>query len=85
MLRVEDLSVPHPRLKNKNLVEKISFSVRRGEVLGIAGLVGSGRSEVVNAIYGRIPRCGRVFVEGLGPEESRKGSGTAVAAALKAE
>jgi len=64
VLRVEDLSVPHPRLKNKNLVEKISFSVRRGEVLGIAGLVGSGRSEVVNAIYGRIPRCGRVFVEG---------------------
>jgi ABC-type sugar transport system ATPase subunit len=64
VLRVEDLSVPHPQRARRNVVEGVSFSVRRGEILGIAGLVGSGRSEVVNALYGRLPHRGRIFIEG---------------------
>ena len=44
---VEDPSVP-----GKLLVDNVSFGVRKGEVLGIAGLMGSGRSELLMAIFG---------------------------------
>jgi ABC-type sugar transport system ATPase subunit len=64
VLRVENLTVPHPHIANKNVVEAVSFAVRRGEILGIGGLVGSGRSEIVNALYGRLPCSGRIFIEG---------------------
>jgi D-xylose transport system ATP-binding protein len=39
----------------KKLVENVSFSVREGEVLGIAGLMGAGRSDLLMAIYGAHP------------------------------
>ncbi len=43
----------------------ISFDVSSGEIVGIAGLVGSGRSELLETIYGaRRPDTGQVFVEG---------------------
>ena len=42
----------------------INFELRAGEILGIAGLLGSGRTELLGAIYGRIPYRGRICVEG---------------------
>jgi ABC-type sugar transport system ATPase subunit len=50
----------------------VSFSVRAGEVVGLAGLVGAGRSELARALFGVDPRTeGRVFVNGeLLPAES---------------
>ena len=45
--------------------QDISFRLNRGEVLGFAGLVGAGRTEVMRALYGAYPRqSGRVFLEG---------------------
>ncbi|MEO7964976.1 MAG: sugar ABC transporter ATP-binding protein [Gemmatimonadaceae bacterium] len=58
LLRVDSLSSPG-RFSN------VSFSLRRGEVLGLAGLVGAGRSEVAQAIFGLDPRAtGRMRVRG---------------------
>ena len=53
LLRVEHLTVPHPTLKDRNIVEDISITLHRGEVLGLGGLVGAGRSEALEAIFGR--------------------------------
>ena len=45
--------------------ENVSFSVRRGEILGIAGLVGSGRTELASIIYGVVPKdSGEIWIEG---------------------
>lgn len=47
------------------LVKDVSFSLHRGEILGIAGLVGSGRTELVEAIFGaRVMHAGEVYIHG---------------------
>jgi ABC-type sugar transport system ATPase subunit len=57
-LRLENFSSP-------GKFSDVNFSVRAGEVLGIAGLVGSGRSEVAHGIFGLDSRAtGRLFVDG---------------------
>jgi ABC-type sugar transport system ATPase subunit len=71
LLRVENLSSP-------GKFSGVSFSVRAGEILGFAGLVGAGRSETAQAIFGLDPAAtGRVLVRG---KEMPLGS---VTAALK--
>jgi len=58
VLRVEHLTVP-------GKVEDVSFSLRAGEVVGLAGLVGAGRSELAAALFGlERDMSGRVFIEG---------------------
>ncbi len=60
MLRVEDLSYG-------DIVRGASFSLKAGEVVGIAGLVGSGRTEIaklISGVFGRRFGGGRVFVKG---------------------
>ena len=65
VLRVEHLTVPHPTLPERNLLDDVSFGLKRQEILGIAGLVGAGRSELVNTLYGRLkPSRGRILVDG---------------------
>lgn len=58
MLRVENLSLGRA-------FQDVSFSAYAGEILGISGLVGAGRTEVMETIFGaRRAESGRVFVEG---------------------
>ncbi len=42
----------------------VSFSVAAGEIVGLAGLLGSGRSEILHGIFGRVPAEGAVMVDG---------------------
>ncbi|WP_454816409.1 sugar ABC transporter ATP-binding protein [Labrys neptuniae] len=54
------------------LVRDVSFQVRHGEILGLGGLVGAGRSETVEAIFGLRPRsAGSILVDGK-PIDPRK-------------
>lgn len=65
MLTVEALTVPRPSLPGHPAVQDVSFVVKRGEVLGLAGLAGSGASEVLGGIFGRFPDAGgRITVSG---------------------
>lgn len=64
VLRVENVTVPHPHAA-KNIIENANFFVRKGEIVGLAGLVGSGRSELLRAIFGVLPKAsGEIYVEG---------------------
>lgn len=58
MLAVRSLSRPP-------MVNDVSFEVRRGEIVGLAGLVGAGRTEIVRAIAGAdVPDSGEVDIQG---------------------
>jgi ribose transport system ATP-binding protein len=51
-LRVESVSLKHPTRPSDYLVNNVSFHVRKGEVLGIFGLMGAGRTELLECIFG---------------------------------
>ncbi len=72
VLRVEHLRIPAAG-GLADIVEDASFNLRRGEVLGVAGLLGSGRTELLSAIYGRLGHEGRVLV-GSKPTPRRRPS-----------
>ena len=58
ILRVEGLT-------HEKLFRDVNFSVRAGEVLGVSGLMGAGRTEIMHAIFGSLPTGGgKVFIEG---------------------
>ncbi|WP_239953276.1 ribose ABC transporter ATP-binding protein RbsA [Pantoea sp. Z09] len=56
-LKVENLSGPG--------VHDVSFTLRKGEILGVSGLMGAGRTELMKLLYGALPRSkGRVWLDG---------------------
>jgi D-xylose transport system ATP-binding protein len=66
VLEVQHLSVPHPSIPGRSLLHDVSFTVRKGEILGIAGLMGSGRTEILMSIFGALhgQRKGIIKLEG---------------------
>lgn len=66
ILEVRNLTIPHEYIKNRNILNDISFRLRKGEILGLAGLVGSGRSELVNSIVGykNTVKNAEIYIEG---------------------
>ncbi|MGO1317914.1 MAG: ATP-binding cassette domain-containing protein, partial [Cellulomonadaceae bacterium] len=66
-MRVENWSVHHPTQADRLVVDDVSFAVRKGEVVGIAGLMGAGRTELAMSLFGRSYGrgfSGKVFLEG---------------------
>lgn len=62
---VKDVILEVRHLTKKGVFHDISFQVRRGEILGIAGLMGSGRTEVMEALFGMSkPDSGEIRIDG---------------------
>src|SRR5947209_8272490 len=66
IFEVRNMTVEDPNVRGTLLVKDVSFKVRRGEVLGIAGLMGAGRSDLLMAVFGAHPgrTTGEVYVAG---------------------
>jgi D-xylose transport system ATP-binding protein len=66
ILEVEDLHAMHPQDISNETLKGISFNLRRGEILGIAGLMGSGRTELVMTMFGEYGKItqGKIKMEG---------------------
>jgi len=66
ILEVKNVSVTDPFNPDKKLVDDVSFAAYKGEILGISGLMGAGRTELVNAIFGVYgkKREGKIFLKG---------------------
>ena len=64
ILRVEHITAWHPINTHIKRVSNASFTLHKGEILGVAGLVGSGRTEMVQCIFGSYPgkHEGEIFI-----------------------
>jgi D-xylose transport system ATP-binding protein len=66
VLEVEDLHALEPADSNREAIRGVSFNLRQGEILGIAGLMGSGRTELVMTIFGEYGKItsGKIRLKG---------------------
>jgi D-xylose transport system ATP-binding protein len=75
VFEVQDLHAQDPVQSEREVLKGVSFNLRQGEILGIAGLMGSGRTELVMTIFGEYGKItqGQVKLEGreVRPKNSR--------------
>jgi len=66
VLRVENLSLAWPGHARGYRLKDISFSLKRGEILGIGGLMGAGRTELLECLFGAspLPPTGQIILDG---------------------
>jgi putative multiple sugar transport system ATP-binding protein len=65
--QVEGWTVYDPQFEDRKVISNVSFNARRGEVVGLAGLMGAGRTEIAMSIFGRsygTRHSGRIFKDG---------------------
>ena len=63
LMKVEGLTLRHPR-PHQAKVADIDFTLHRGEVLGFFGLIGAGRTEIMEMVFGMRPSTGTIRIDG---------------------
>jgi ribose transport system ATP-binding protein len=82
LMTVKEVSLRNPELRSKNILEHISFTLHKGEILGIYGLMGAGRTELLEVIFGLHPvnASGHFIIDGV--EKQIKNPAQAIGAGI---
>ena len=56
VLEVKQLCLKHEERRNENMLKNITFNLKKGEILGIFGLMGAGRTELLESLFGMHPK-----------------------------
>ena len=82
LLKVEGLDLPSPPHEGRPSLAGITFDLHRGEVLGVAGLMGAGRTELLEALFGAAPGVPTGTITLAGAPARFRAPGEAIAAGL---
>jgi len=53
IFEIKDWNVYHPEKKDRKIISNVNFNIKKGEVVGISGLMGAGRTELAMSIFGK--------------------------------
>ncbi|HSC55049.1 MAG TPA: sugar ABC transporter ATP-binding protein [Phnomibacter sp.] len=82
LMNVKQLSMRHPMLRFTQQLSNISFDLHKGEILGVYGLMGAGRTELMEAIFGLHPKNAKGEISINGKSVPMRSPADAVAAGI---